>query len=387
MPRTMKGQITRIKNGNWQIRVQSRIDGIRKSVSESGFSSRSDAKEALDTLLADIKTESEQPSLPEKNFDDLFDAFLEIERSRDIEEQTYYLYERIIRTYLRPEFGKQLVKETTTHEIEKFLARLHKDLSGEMVWKIYNQFKRAFKKAKSWKWIIENPFDEVPSPRRKAKAKSSIRNQKPTAVFTPNELEEFLNACPDDNRRNMYLFFALTGCRPQEVFAARWQDVDNEKMEFSVNQALVQTKEVKKFGPPKTEKSKRIIPLPDELLEALKKHKVEQNKIRLKTGSLWVNNDLIFPTRYGKPQRLSNLGEKINVIKSKTGIDKNITPKSFRKTYATIGRKYVLNRKAVSDVLGHDNEKITDDFYVVVERADQREASETIVAHLLKKSA
>jgi integrase len=376
MPKS-KGQVKRIKNGVWMMRVETNKNGERKSVSKR-YPSKEKADEALKLLLKQL----EQPVPTDRHdFAELFDAYLKFIQPT-IAEQTYHLYKRTIDNHLKPTFGSLSVREITSHAIDMFYADLQQTLAGATVVKIHNQLKAALKKARGWRWIDENPMDFVRAPSRKTKPSVTNRRHEPKDVLTPEEIDRFIDACGDLRTKCLWLFFALSGARASEVFAARWKDLDLEKNVFNLQQKLVQTKQVKKFDVPKTEKSTRSIPFPAWFVELLRKLKTEQNKIRLKS-LFWEDNDLVFATAYGKPLRLSNLGEKCYKICDSAGIKKHVTPHSFRHSFATNARRNGVDLKDISEFLGHSSIRITSDIYSHVSIDDKRKTSE-IVSNLIK---
>lgn len=381
------GQIKRLKNGNWQIRVQWRnTNGARQSVSKSGYRTRDAAQTALDKVLAARRAAKRAPKREYKNFNDLFDAYLEIVKPT-VREQTFFLYERLIDGYLRPEFGEKNVAALTTLEIEKYYVRLQDKFTGEFIVKIHNQLGGALKKAKAWKWINENPMREAAPPSRKTKPKNPVRRIVPKDTLQPAEMFRLFDHCPTVSLRAQWMFFALTGARASEVFAARWRDADLTRGVFFVRQVLVQQKRVKKFDAPKTEKSVRRIPLPAAFVPILKAHKIAQNVARLRAGEKWVDNDLIFPTGFGKPQRLSNIGEKLARLCADAGIVKHITPHSFRHTFATLARQSGEDLKVISEYLGHASIRITADIYSHVDFDEKRKISDRMAGLILKTRA
>jgi integrase len=63
----------------------------------------------------------------------------------------------------------------------------------------------------------------------------------------------------------MVLLAVLTGLRVGEILALRWQDLDLEKGELRVEQAIYRGC----LGSPKTKGSKRTLPLPQAAIAAL----------------------------------------------------------------------------------------------------------------------
>jgi integrase len=357
------GQIKRIKNGKWQARVQwVNANGKRQSIAKN-CASRAEADAELEQILADLQKAFAAP-FAVKTFNELFDAYLEIIRPT-VKEQTYYLYERIIKSYLRGEFGALPIDALDVFTLEKFYVSLQKKYAPETIFKIHTQLKSALRRARLWKWVSDNPAEYVKPPKRAKSAKDTL---------TVEELNAFFAACPDNRSRAMWTFFALTGGRASEVLAARWRDIDFTAKTFRVEQVLIQTKQVKRFDVPKTTHSRRTIPLSDDLLLILKKHKTEQNIERLKTGDKWQDNDLVFPYRSGKPQRLSNIGEKCTLIATAAGIVKKVHPHLFRHTWATLSLQAGVNIKVLSGILGHASVKISLDVYSHINLSDKSEA-------------
>lgn len=61
----------------------------------------------------------------------------------------------------------------------------------------------------------------------------------------------------DDHYRPLFTTLAFTGARPNELLALRWGDIDWVSREIKISKGLVRGNE----GEPKTESSKRTIPM------------------------------------------------------------------------------------------------------------------------------
>ena len=57
-----------------------------------------------------------------------------------------------------------------------------------------------------------------------------------------------------------------------------------------------------RFGEPKTKGSVRTLELPATVVDALRAHRVSQAEGRLRAGSLWADNELVFPTPRADPR-------------------------------------------------------------------------------------
>jgi len=369
-----KGQITRIKNGKWQIRVQRKKNGVRKSISEI-HPTRAAAEKALSDLLAQIELAEKAPKVKKRTFNELFDEYLLTARPH-VREQTHILYEKYVRLYLRPRFGALYLDAVTPFEIEKYYIDLQAKLKPKTISQIHAQLKAALKKARMWKWVDDNAAEFVRPPKIIKVIKDTL---------TADELNRFFEACLDLSSKAFWLTFALTGARAQEVCGAKWKDVDFENNIWKVSQVLVQTGTLRKFDEPKTETSKRQIPLSPKLGAALKKHRIKQMEQRLKIGEAWADNDLIFPRATGEPQGLRNIGELCTKIRKRAGIDKNATPHLFRHSFATLALHNGANIKSLSEFLGHARVSITLDIYSHVNLDDKRKVS-NVMSDLLSKT-
>lgn len=88
----------------------------------------------------------------------------------------------------------------------------------------------------------------------------------------------------------------------------KWEVIDFKKETLSIKRAVSNIAKVKSDGTrewrvidhtPKTETSIRTIPIPKTLVKALKQHKIEQGKERLKHGDLYSDYSLVFCTEIG----------------------------------------------------------------------------------------
>jgi integrase len=221
---------------------------------------------------------------------------------------------------------------------------------------------------------LKNPLDEIKPPKSIAKKKE---------VLEIDEVNLFLSACPADQYA-LWSFVTLTGCRISEALGAKWANLDYDKSIFKVREVLVRTKTGKKFDEPKTVNSIRDVPLSSDLISILKKHKVEQNKRRLRVGSLWHDNDLIFPSRFGKPKSAVKCAEQLKKIVSDAGIKKNVSPHTLRHGFVTLAIDSGADIKTVSEMVGHSSVAITMQIYKQTKFSDKRTVATAMSDMILK---
>jgi integrase len=116
-----------------------------------------------------------------------------------------------------------------------------------------------------------------------------------------------LEAARGDRFEAVYVVAITTGLREGELLALRWEDIDLEESKLSVRRSLSVTKAGLSFNAPKSAKSRRSVQLTARAVDALRQHRVAQNSERLRLGSLWENNDLVFPGYTGQAMRSYSL--------------------------------------------------------------------------------
>ena len=71
---------------------------------------------------------------------------------------------------------------------------------------------------------------------------------------------------------------------------------------------------------PKTATSRRTLPLPAELVVALKVHRARQNAERLRAGDRWRDQGLVFPSTVGTPISPRNLVRDFQALRERAGL-------------------------------------------------------------------
>lgn len=143
----------------------------------------------------------------------------------------------------------------------------------------------------------------------------------------------------------------------------------------TVRRALVWHKKSWSFQEPKTPRSRRTIALPKPLLRKLAVHKRMQAEQRLKAGSLWEANDLVFCSETGTPHSIPNLTYRyFRPILEKAELPR-IRLYDLRHSCATLLLIENENPKVVSERLGHSTIVLTLDTYSHVLPTMQQDAS------------
>jgi integrase len=198
-----------------------------------------------------------------------------------------------------------------------------------------------------------------------AAAVKSPRPDKPEIhPLTSEQARILLDAASKEGDRfeALYVVALHCGLREGELLGLRWEDVDLDAGTLAVRRTLSQTRTGHKFEKPKNGKG-RSVKLSQTALEALRSHRARQNEERLKAGSLWQDNALVFPTTTGTTMSGTNLlGRHFKPLLKRAGLP-NIRLHDLRHTCATILLMAGKHPKYVQELLGHASINITLDTY------------------------
>ncbi len=162
--------------------------------------------------------------------------------------------------------------------------------------------------------------------------------------LTVAEVRRLADAIPPRNRA-MVITQAGLGLRIGELLALRLEDVDFLRRTARVEWQLDST--TRKRVDPKTPRSRRTIPLPAPVSDALAEH--------IKVFPPGADGSL-FTTRYGQPYRHDYYGARIFVeAVARAGLPAGITTHDLRHHYASVLLAASESVVAVAERLGHEN--------------------------------
>ena len=307
------------------------------------------------------------------NMDTWFETWISTYRT-NCKPTTIEVYRKTYKRYISPEFGKKQLKALKPEQIQKLLNRMAKTYSksvfGNINFLLYDLLDQAVKN----QLIVQNPMQYTTRPATKKSEKRKALSRSETTAF--------LAAAKSSYYYDMFRLSTLTGLRIGEVTGLQWQDVDLKKKEIHVRHTLAWITGKGYFlQEPKSENSRRTIPLPDKAVSLLRARKIAQGKHRLSYGEYWQPltglTNLVFTTRYGTPIDGNNIRREMRIILAgmkEKGTD--ITWASFhtlRHTFATRCIEEGMQPKTLQHILGHATLAITMDLYCDVMEDTKRE--------------
>jgi integrase len=227
-------------------------------------------------------------------------------------------------------------------------------LAPRTVVQVHRILHAAFRTAVRWQAISSNPSDGVTPPKVE---------QARLVTPTPAQLAAIFGRVDDDFRIALAVA-AMTGLRRGELLALRWDNVDLEGAPaVRVEGSLQRTAEGLRVFPPKTERSRRSVPMPPTLVAMLRTHRDEQVERRGLAGQAWSDGEYVFDRGDGRPVDPDRLGKAYRDARDAAGLG-GIRLHDLRHAYATLQIAEGTDARLVSDLLGHATVAFTLQTYV-----------------------
>lgn len=228
-------------------------------------------------------------------------------------------------------------------------------LSDSTIRTIYTVLRAGLDGARRDGLIARNPAEAVERP---GVQRTEARH------LTADESKAVLEKAKESRYYLAILMAAKTGMRRGEVLALQWDNVDLEKGFVRVTLTLNRVRGSLVFSEPKTERSRRVVPLTDALVEALKDHRDAQRQERGHAGDQWVDcgRDLVFRTEAGSPVDPRNVLRVVEKAARDAGLS-GVGVHTFRHSAVTMMLEEGVHIKAASDIVGHSSTAITADMY------------------------
>ena len=151
--------------------------------------------------------------------------------------------------------------------------------------------------------------------------------------------------------------------------------MDFEVGTIRVAQALQRVGGRLDFVEPKSNRSRRTIPMPPTVIRALRSHRSRQLEERLIGGPGWNEKDLVFVSGVGTPLDARNVTRRFQVALERAGLPR-LRFHDLRHTCASLLLAQGVQPRVVMETLGHSTIGLTMDTYSHVMPSLQREAAD-----------
>lgn len=195
-------------------------------------------------------------------------------------------------------------------------------------------------------------------------------------------MARFLKAAKEHGLYMDYVIFstlAYSGMRLGELLALQWKDIDFKEHTISITKTLHNPRNNEsqyKLLPPKTSGSIRTIKMDPNVMALLKKHKAEQNEIKLRTRDKYHDNDFVFAQPNGYPEVMKKGELRMERLLKIAKIDKHVTPHSLRHTHTSLLIEAGVGIKEIQQRLGHTDIETTMNIYAHMTKNLEEKASQ-----------
>ena len=340
-----KFNVYRRKDGRWEGRIyRGRKDNGKKYFKYFFANTKAEVCE----MMHNFRIEEAVNANCTKLFSSIFSEWYNITK-HNVKESTAANYEMKSNKHILPSFGEKKISDISVNDVYDFIELKQKDgLSNRYISDIIILMKTFFKYAVRTYHVL-NPLDGVSLPKKKT----------PEIQLLDEPEQKKLQQYISENHNLTTLGIALamsTGIRIGELCGLQWKDIDLEKRILTVRKTvqriqcrngLFKTKLI--ITDPKSESSRRSIPLTESMVEFLKEFKGKDEEFIL-SGETKPLEPRTMQYRFAK-------------------ILKNVKVPSvhfhaLRHIFASNCIKLGFDVKALSELLGHSSVEITLNRYV-----------------------
>ena len=300
----LTGSMTKKRDGVYLIRISLGLDpgGKRKYHTETF---RGTKKEA-DSRLRDLLRIHEGGGLIGSEGKMTLNAFLEkwFEESvkSRLKARTLQDYRHVVAHKITNVIGHLQIAKITPLVLQGLYNDLtSRGLAAQTVRNVHTILRGALKQAVRWRIIPYNPAADVDLPRD--------QGENVVRAMRPEQAHLFMEVIEDDRWGIVLLFGLVTGARPGEYLALQWDDIDLHKRTARIEKSIWWPHGGGwLFDKTKTGKSRRTIPLPDQLVDRLRFWRSRQAQQRQVAGPAWhTEHNFLFTNYDGGPILETNL--------------------------------------------------------------------------------
>jgi integrase len=267
---------------------------------------------------------------------------------------TFESYERQVRVHISPALGHLKLGRLSPANVQALYGRkLDAGMSPSSVRQTHAVLHRALEQAKRWRLVSENVAAATTPPRPRKKEIEPLDNRQARAL---------LEAARGERLEALFVLAVTAGLRIGELLGLKWEDTDLERGTVRVARTLSAAKSGPRFTTPKSGRG-RSIALTEGATIALRGHRRRQTEERLRVGTLWEDQGLVFPSTTGRPlSRDAVYRRSFAPLLKRAGLPR-ITLHDLRHTCATLLLGQGMNPKYVQELLGHASVAMTLDRY------------------------
>lgn len=294
MPAEITRRVSKLTGAvTWQVRVKlgPGPDGKPRELVKT-YKLQREAKAYVEDTRKDIRGgKVVEPS--KLTLGEYLDRWLEDAAKPALRANTLESYSDYLKLYVRPELAGFKLDQLSPLVLQRFVNGMtEKGLAPRTVRYAFSVLAAALKQAVKWRILQFSHCAAVELPKPKRREMQALGRVGAAA---------FLEAAEGTRHAALFKLLLGTGMRPSEALGLLWTDVDLDRGAVAVQRSLVRTREGWQLAEPKTARSRRVVPIPAGVTEALRQHRATQLEARMKLGRVWENHGLVFTNEVGGP--------------------------------------------------------------------------------------
>lgn len=291
----------------------------------------------------------------------------EVKVPAGLKPKTLEYYRSQLEHYICPAMGTYALEDLKPEVVQRFVNHLRERLSEESVKHAYSVLRRMLDVAVNWQYIESNPARRIERPKVTRKEPKT-----PTMV----EARAFLDSIVGHRFEALYHLAITLGMRRGELLGLRWMDINWVDSTLQIRQQLIEVDHAAVFATPKSESSKRTLPLTPRLVVKLRAHWARQQDERSNKSMSWKEHGLVFPNKNGIPLLPISITKQFNELVDGTPIaDANLH--LLRHVAASSLAEIGTSEAVIGAILGHTGGSITRR-YIQVTLPTMRKAIEDV---------
>lgn len=357
--------VQKIDSNRWRARYRT-PDGDHRSRT---FPRRIDAEQYLASIVtAKVRGEWFDPSRSSVTVESWANEWLTTRT--DLKPSSLARVESVTRTHVIPTFGKRQLGTISNAEIRTWVGKLMGSrLSASTTRKCVFALRQMLDAAIADKRLSVNPALSVPLPAERAKEQRFLDR---------DELGTLLEVF-DPRYRAVVLLGAYAGLRWGELMGLRRSRVDVLRSRITVAETGTEVAGRLIFGEPKTDKSRRVVPVPRSIMAELNQHLMEN----VGPGP----DALVIATKTGSPFRRASFGRDFWEPALKRAGLEGLRVHDLRHTFCSLLISSGADPKQVSVWAGHASTAFTLDRYTHVYDAQADDVIDRLDAMLSAEPA
>jgi integrase len=278
-------------------------------------------------------------------------------------------YRYVVRVHLAPALGDRPLDELSPSEVQAFLAtKSAAGLAPRTVGYLRGVLRQALGYGERMDLVGRNVARLARPPRIP---------RRPVSPLSVEEARVSREAIRGDRLEALYLVALGCGLRQGEILGLRWRDVDLAAGTHTVRHGLARLDAVLTLDEPKSATSRRTVPLPGFVAEALAAHRVRQAAETLphRPSPPDPFADLVFTTTLGTPLDGITVTRRFQQILRRTGL-RHQRFHDLRHACASLLLTQGVSARVVMETLGHSEIRLTLNTYSHVMPSLGRDAAE-----------